>query len=323
MSVRGAVRQIGQHCVPDVPAWSLDLVGRDPAPWSPSGDLRKMQKRTRSGQRFTLTSLRIADARNLSAQELEEACAAAYADLGHSLRDLTASHPVRVWNFIPGILEPLGEAEHRYMVFNAGRFHGYRGWFPRPTTLGSFVPTATAVGHQGDDLLIHCLSAQQPGVAVENPRQISAYCYSERYGRLPPCFARATRLRPPLERQLLVGGTASVYGEHSLHHGDLQGQIQETFANLGAVVGAASEEDSSGPAPNHPQGNHQLLSCYRSVRVYFVRDEDLPVLTSLVESRFRNADKIEFLQADLCRPELLLEIEGVAELAPSYGAGAP
>jgi hypothetical protein len=37
-------------------------------------------------------------------------------------------------------------------------------------------------------------------------------------------------------------------------------------------------------------------------------------VATLVEPRFPQLDSIEYLVADLCRPELLIEIEGLAEV---------
>ena len=49
-------------------------------------------------------------------------------------------------------------------------------------------------------------------------------------------------------------------------------------------------------------------------RVYIVRDSDAPLLREMVTERFGRTARIEFAQADLCRRELLVEIEGVAAL---------
>ena len=37
--------------------------------------------------------------------------------------------------------------------------------------------------------VIHCLAADRPGAAVNNPRQVAPYHYSQRFGPLPPCFS--------------------------------------------------------------------------------------------------------------------------------------
>ena len=85
------------------------------------------------------------------------------------------------------------------------------------------------------------MAAGLPGKPVENPRQRAAYRYSGKYGPLPPCFARATLVpgTRAAERTLLIGGTASVCGEASVHAGDLVAQTAETFRNLDALIRAA------------------------------------------------------------------------------------
>ena len=45
-----------------------------------------------------------------------------------------------------------------------------------------------------------------------------------------------------------------------------------------------------------------------------MRDEDADVLREMVRERFPAETRVEFAQADLCRQELLVEIEGLATL---------
>src|SRR5204863_3797675 len=141
---------------------------------------------------------------------------------------------------------PLGPGLSRYMVFNAGRFAALRGAGAAPGTGEDvLLPTATGVGHHQRDLLVCCLALASPGKPVENPRQVPAYRYSARYGPLPPCFARAMEVvlpsgvrRTGRTPSLLIGGTASVVGEDSLHAGDLGLQFEETCANLRSLIAA-------------------------------------------------------------------------------------
>lgn len=212
-------------------------------------------------------------------------------------------HPVRIWNFLPQIRTKCGDDLDRYMVFNAGRFAALYDWYACGAAFSTSMAAATGVGHEGDDLEVHLLASASEGTPVENPLQIPAYRYSSAYGPLPPCFARATRCGgsgglPPL----LVGGTASVRGELSLHEGDVLAQTEETLANLRALVAAAQLG----------RGGADPLSRFDSVRVYLARDELLEIVRPRVESAFASvgAHSIEWFRADICRPELLVEIEG-------------
>jgi hypothetical protein len=56
------------------------------------------------------------------------------------------------------------------------------------------------------------------------------------------------------------------------------------------------------------------LHAFTDLRVYIVRDEDAPIVRELVAARCPSLDRVELAQADLCRRELLVEIEGVAVL---------
>jgi chorismate lyase / 3-hydroxybenzoate synthase len=221
-----------------------------------------------------------------------------------------AAHPVRFWAFVPGIHDDLGGGLDRYMAFNAGRYGAFAAYFGRPTSFRLSVPTGSAVGVTGDRFMLHCLGANEPGLPVENPRQVSAYHYSRRFGPMPPCFARATLLREGDEPMLLVGGTASITGEESRHIDALEPQVRETFLNLASVVASSSgrilDEDVSADEIK------TLLNSFRELRVYHPNPEHRETLVGLIERAFSPQCRVEWLQASLCRRELLVEIEGVA-----------
>ncbi|MEM6454259.1 MAG: pteridine-dependent deoxygenase, partial [Acidobacteriota bacterium] len=148
------------------------------------------------------------------------------------------------------------------------------------------------------------------GRPVENPRQRPAYRYSPRYGPLPPCFARATIVDAPSTAAgnddprawLLVGGTASVRGELSVHEGDLGAQLEETFHNLDHLLRAAVAETGA-------RGGR-----YVDLRVYHLDPVAAPPLRAAVHSAYPTLEGLETVRADICRRELLVEIEGVARL---------
>jgi hypothetical protein len=153
---------------------------------------------------------------------------------------------------------------------------------------------------------VHCLSAKRAGISVANPRQINPHRYSARFGPLPPCFARATVLSDA--RMILVGGTASIRGEDSLHQTSLAKQYEETLTNLASVVEAAHETDGS-------RDQAEWLARFRDVRVYYPRAVDAESLGKMVCETFGGDCRVEMCRAELCRAELLVEIEGVANLA--------
>ncbi|MEO1236727.1 MAG: pteridine-dependent deoxygenase like protein [Planctomycetota bacterium] len=257
-----------------------------------------------AGPRFTHAVVRVRDAADEPDLGFERAAATAYRLVRDALDAGPARHPVRFWNFIPGIGHPADDAAlDRYMVFNAGRFAAFAEWFDDPDQ-NHFAPriaTATGVGHAGPDLVVHALADRFPGVPVENPRQCAAYRYSPAYGPLPPCFARATRIAsdgdgPPC---VLVGGTSSIVGEASVHVGDVGAQTRETLDNIDALLDAA---DARG------------LDALHHLRVYHVYPADRDAILRDVAARLPHlAGRIEMVHAPLCRPDLAVEIEGIAD----------
>jgi len=162
---------------------------------------------------------------------------------------------------------------------------------------------------------LYALAAAEPGVPVENPRQVPAYEYSRRFGPMPPCFARGTLLVSDIDETLLiVGGTASIVGEESRHVGELEPQARETFRNLASVVASAAGVDVAEDASATEL--EPLFSTFRHLRIYHPRAEDKPVIAALARASFPASCRIELAQAFLCRSELLIEIEGLAALHP-------
>jgi chorismate lyase/3-hydroxybenzoate synthase len=270
---------------------------------------------------WRLVGTEIPDCAALDAATLERSVADAYRVVAESLR-ASGHHPVRFWNFVPGIHADMGGGRDRYMVFNAGRYTAFEEWFGQAALFTRTVPTASAVGTGAGPLAIYALGGRDAGAPVENPRQVPAYRYSARYGQRPPCFARGTIARglpkPPGVGAdapvLIVGGTASIVGEDSLHDRDARQQALETFENLAELVAAARRQLRGSVADATADAPRAAFDAFTELRVYIVRDTDAPLLREMVTERFGRTARIEFAQADLCRRELLVEIEGLATL---------
>lgn len=292
------------------PAWVNSLATR----WEHSSQEINGQtvQLAQSGE-FSLAAATVSGARRLSPQEFESRTMGLYLALEQVLGQTRCPHPVRLWNHIPDIHAPAGDGSDRYMLFNAGRYRAYSQWLGGVSSFDRSVPAASATGHDGEDLIVHALAASAPGLAVANPRQIAPYRYSRRFGPLPPCFARATVLPATTARAtaVLVGGTASIRGEDSLHIGDLPLQFRETFDNLAYLLRAAG--DSGDSAEMSSKNVLDWLAHFRHVRIYFVREKDRQVVESHALRAFGSGCDIEYIRADLCRADLLVEIEGLAD----------
>jgi len=199
-------------------------------------------------------------------------------------------HLLRMWNYMDAINDGAGDME-RYRQFCVGRGRGLG-----TTTQG--YPSASALGrHIQDNLLqVFWLAGKVPGKALENPRQVSAYHYPRVHGPVSPTFARA--LVAP-DETVLISGTASIVGHVSQHHDDTMEQLEETVRNLAALMSHAGR--------THSASSQDVFKIY-------VRD---PAWTPKIAERLRQlypAGDFLFVAADVCRSELLVEIEAV--LAP-------
>lgn len=313
----GAATGVASERLRDLPpGWAYELAG---APPGRAGDLADHEIDLREGEHFSLLSTAAACPPDLSAHQLEELARDLYLSILERARSLDAPHLARVWNFVPRILEPVDDLPHVYMAFNAGRFHAYRRWFG--PDFSRSMPTASGVGNPRPRLVIHALTADRRASPVDNPRQVSSHCYSPRYGPLPPCFARAAELElPGGGRWLLAGGTASVVGERTVHDAELEAQTRETFLNLAALIDSAAH-GAAGPEAGDPAAVAARLDRYRYLRVYLPDPADTGRVGDWVRATFRRAREIEIFNTDLCRPDLMVEIEGAAELEAAAGAG--
>ena len=225
----------------------------------------------------------------------------AYRQLARSVSGSDYPHLLRVWNYLDAITLGDGDSE-RYRQFCIGRARGL-GDFDTAT-----LPAATAIGRCDDarTIQVYWLAARTPGVPVENPRQVSAYRYPRQYGPQAPSFARAMLPPSGSAMPLLLSGTAAVVGHVSRHAGELQAQIEETFANFDALLGAARAVRPPLP-PGFGPGTR--------LKVY-VRDEaDLPLVAAALEARFGDRVPRILLHAAICRRELAVEIDGVHDAA--------
>lgn len=218
----------------------------------------------------------------------EATASEAYAQLARFITTQPERHVVRLWNYLAAINDGDGD-EERYKQFCSGRARGMGDAF------GAGFPAATAIGHHGavPRLQVYLLASEQPGTRVENPRQVSAWRYPRQYGPTPPSFARAMRL--PADDALAISGTAAVIGHASAHHDDLNAQLEETLANLEALLASADMAagfDTHSPLKayvRHPADARQVRDFFR---------QRLPAVPTLL------------LHGDICRRELLVEIDG-------------
>ena len=229
---------------------------------------------------------------------LQRATEIAYQEIFDVLNETEHRHLIRVWNYLPEINAQSG-GDERYRHFNSARQMAFRK--SGRATMGT-VPAACALGSPaGSPLSIYFLAARRPPKMIENPRQTSAYHYPPKFGRHSPIFSRACVWGEPGSGRLFVSGTASIVGHETIHRGDVVAQTRETMVNIAALLEEANRIID---------GGHYSLNGLK-LKVYVRNPSDLPAIEATLSQLLKPAASIVYLQADVCREDLLVEIEAV------------
>ncbi len=205
---------------------------------------------------------------------------------------------VRAWNYIDAINHGEGDSE-RYKQFCLGRHNAFHSQSKGAETIP--YPAASAVGHHANSLTAYLLAAKSPGEHFENPEQVSAYRYPRQYGPKSPSFARATLNGE--RNALYISGTASIKGHNTLHPEDTEAQLTVTFDNIQQLLGHVAQRSELNKTPAMTQ-----------LKVYVRHPHEYDMIRSHVESQFPGAD-ILYVQGDICRADLNVEIDGTCYLA--------
>jgi len=231
---------------------------------------------------------------------LDRATTRGYVHIDLLLRRLGYPCWLRTWNFVSHINHGVGDAE-RYRQFSQGRYNA----LALKPGFEAQLPAATAIGTDGGGMTLCFLAARDAGEQIENPRQVSAFRYPAAYGPRSPSFSRANLKHWADRLHLFVSGTASVVGYQSLHPGDPLAQLEETVRNFDALLQqAARHEPAAGPF--HPA----------VIKIYLRPGLAVPALLQRARQLFGATVPLLCLTGEICRGDLLIEIEGVYVALP-------
>lgn len=225
---------------------------------------------------------------------------------------------LRTWLYLGDIVGPEGPTQ-RYKELNRARSDLYdkidflAGLKPPSLTSRAF-PASTGIGADGRDFLAAALALRTDrndvrATPLENPRQVSAFDYAERYSPKSPLFSRALALSWGENALMFISGTASITRSETRHVGDPAAQTHETLDNIEALVSPENLERHGLP------GFGASLEELAIGRVYVKQPEHEPDVRAACEARLPGVPLI-YTCADVCRTDLLVEIEGV------FGASA-
>ena len=243
--------------------------------------------RTATTDQLLLASL------SVEAGDLDTAGYRSYQRLLARIQDCGYPHLLRTWNYLPDINRE-DDGLERYRAFCRGRYQA----LATEHAFEAALPAACALGSRSGGLDIYLLAARSPGIQIENPRQVSAFRYPPRYGPRSPSFSRAILKRWGDQHHLYISGTASITGHLSRHIGDVSAQFDEIVTNLSALLTEANRRVS-------------VPLRFEAIKLYLGQGLD----PELIDRRLRHSILADIpavmLRADICRQDLLLEIEGM------------
>ena len=134
--------------------------------------------------------------------------------------------------------------------------------------------------------------------AIENKSVLNeAYDYSKKVS-----FVRGMRVELDNCVMLFISGTASVneHGE-SIHYGDIRAQTRRTFTNIKSLLESEGADWHDIVRTTCYLADFRDYDAFNEIRNAFYEEQELdPVPASTC------------IEARICRPELLVEIEGIA-----------
>ncbi len=211
---------------------------------------------------------------------------------------------IRQWNYIENITYFDGEKQ-RYQDFNNVRTGFYGHHFKQ-----NGFPAATGIGMNQGGIIIEFVAVESNdavSLPLDNPEQVAAYGYSQQVlvGKpeeveSTPKFERARYLEIFGKKQVFISGTASIRGEKTVGRNDPVKQTEITIQNLQRLY---SREVLSTVTGN------LLQPVYGHARVYVKNKKDFQAIRRTFKRYYGNLPVV-YIIADICRDDLLVEIEG-------------
>ncbi|HMI38131.1 MAG TPA: hypothetical protein VK505_10965 [Steroidobacteraceae bacterium] len=238
---------------------------------------------------------------------LQQVTAQAYAHVFAALDGLGYPNLLRIWNYFAEINRATPQGE-RYHEFNTARRQAF---LRARRVIEGQVPAACALGSApGSPLVIYFLASATAAHSLDNPRQVSAFRYPAEYGPDSPTFSRAVLAAPMSGNCLLTSGTASILGHSTVHGGNVAAQTRESISNIVELVAEA----------NRVSGARRYSIEDLQYKVYVRHATDLSEIRRELALLLPARCPITYLQADICRRDLLVEIEAVGSATPDTSA---
>lgn len=229
---------------------------------------------------------------------------------------MSFSNVVRQWNYIAQITKDIevdGKSSQHYQIFNDVRSKYYG-----TADFENGYPAATGIGMDWGGVVIDFVAVNPDAVqsvGIKSPVQFDAYIYSKEvlaenctvsdFCQTTPKFERARLVNVCGAKWIFISGTAAIVGQESEHQNSVEHQTEMTIDNIRRLISAENIRRFGIETVADPTITY--------LRVYVKYKADLEAVKQICCKHFTTIP-LSFVVADVCRPELLLEIEGQAVL---------
>jgi hypothetical protein len=221
-----------------------------------------------------------------------------------SQEDMSFNHIVRQWNYIGSILDNDNYTQN-YQNFNRIRVENYKKY----RTISGY-PAATGVGmkYGGFKMDFFAIKTEEHEriTIIDNYDQHKPDAYDQQVleGKDPPLFERAVLLNREHSSTLFISGTASIIGQDVYGIGDIEKQTITSIENINKLINAKELANL--------KINGNLTFEIILLRVYIKKQDDFNKVKLICNRYFPGVPSV-YIEADICRHDLLVEIE--AELS--------
>jgi enamine deaminase RidA (YjgF/YER057c/UK114 family) len=230
------------------------------------------------------------------------------------LEKMPVSSIVRQWNYIENITR-IEDNSQNYQDFNDARSRFYRktkwhGGFPAATGIGigcgGVIVDLDAIYTNGSDIKVVSLNntLQVPAHDYSNSVLIAAEDEQDRPVTTPK-FERGKLVLSGTEGVIYISGTAAIRGEKSFSNEGIEEQTRITLENIEHLI---SEETLA----NSGVGHFAKVEI-SSLRIYLKEELFFEPCKRIIDENYPGVPAV-YLKADICREELLVEIEGIAKI---------
>tara|TARA_B100001559_G_C16396682_1_gene573800 strand:- start:114 stop:1064 length:951 start_codon:yes stop_codon:yes gene_type:complete len=230
---------------------------------------------------------------NKSYNHLSEQIQESYSNF-HKIVNENKMQIVKIWHYIPELLKTYPDKKTNYSLLCKSREMIYKKYYQNQS-----YPAATVIGIEGKKILIYFFAVKCNFYkTIENKRQVSSYNYPQKIFQEKPMFSRAVEFSTNSlkNNKIVISGTASIIGYESMHNEDILSQLEESIKNYKTFL----EIDKN---------TSNICRVYISKK----EKENFYLVNNKLEN-YLGIDQFILIYGDICRSELLIEIEGISDV---------